>query len=410
MRRSQFFLSSRREQSSTGEQTSQNAPQEALRSEQRTLNEQRALTDQSAPTEQRTLNEQRAPTEQRILTEHPNLNESSLTASNENAWIVGSTHSDGRVRVDVIDNILEPSNKCAHKITDIIYERLEPVGYNWKSVTNMTQDFYFEEFKKYFVWKPQLSDRVLRDAWLKSARIRYADICCSARRAWEKDGKRKNKIGEDVWMSWIQYWNSPLFQSKSEIQKRNRNSGVDGRPSTHTGGSLSHKKHAIHLAEKLKRKPTAGDVFKYTHSKNHDSKTFIDPKSKQVYDNLEAQLKELSQNVNDSAVAQPIDENKLYFDVVGGKNKKNVVYGIGSSQSIFYGPKKSHDISASRIGSQGNYNEDYEKLQAELQEMKDLVKAVKEQQQAMESRLLMIVEPRSNDDPDLPATDEDSHN
>ncbi|KAK1396369.1 hypothetical protein POM88_006232 [Heracleum sosnowskyi] len=120
----------------------------------------------------------------------------------------------------------------------------------------------------------------------------------------------------------IQYWNNPLFQSKSEIQKRNRNSGVDGRPSTHMGGSLSHKKHAIHLAEKLKRKPTAGDVFKYTHSKNHDSKTFIDPKSKQVYDNLEAQLKELSQNVNDSEVAQPIDENKLYFDVVGKRTRR----------------------------------------------------------------------------------------
>ncbi|KAK1364534.1 hypothetical protein POM88_040095 [Heracleum sosnowskyi] len=142
---------------------------------------------------------------------------------------------------------------------------------------------------------------------------------------------------------------------------------------------------------------------------NHDSKTFIDPKSKQVYDNLEAQLKELSQNVNDSAVEQPIDENKLYFDVVGEKNKKNVVYGIGSSQSIFYGPNKSHDTNASGIGSQGNYNEDYEKLQAELQEMKDLVKAVNEQQ-VMESRLLMMVEPHSNDDPDLPATDEDSHN
>lgn len=97
------------------------------------------------------------------------------------------------------------------------------------------------------MWKPQLSDRVLHNAWLKSLRVRYADICCSARRAWEKDGNWKNKIGEDVWLSWIQYWNSPLFQSKSEIQKINRNSGVDVRPSTHTGGSLSHKKHVIHL-------------------------------------------------------------------------------------------------------------------------------------------------------------------
>lgn len=170
MRRPQLSSSCPREQSIPRGQTSQHTPQKAIvRPEQPTLNEQHTTT------------EQRTPAEQRTSIEHQTLTESSLTPANENAWIVGSTHSDGRLRVDVIDDILEPSNTCAHKITAIIYERLEPTGFNWKTVTNVTQDFYFEEFKKYFVWRPQLSDRVLFDAWLKSARRRYSDICYSAR-------------------------------------------------------------------------------------------------------------------------------------------------------------------------------------------------------------------------------------
>lgn len=42
---------------------------------------------------------------------------------------------------------LEPSNTCSHKITNIIYERLEPNGFNWKAVSEETKAFYFEEFK-----------------------------------------------------------------------------------------------------------------------------------------------------------------------------------------------------------------------------------------------------------------------
>ncbi|KAK1368171.1 hypothetical protein POM88_034263 [Heracleum sosnowskyi] len=190
---------------------------------------------------------------------------------------------DGRMKIDVIGGKLEPSNKCSRKITETIYERLEPSGFNWKSFSDVTKNFYFEEFKKYFVWRSEISEEVVYDAWLNSARLQYSGICCSARRTWEENRTRNNRIGRDVWLSWVQYWNTPSFKEKSEIQKKNRSSGVDGHPSTHTGGSASHKVHAARLEEILKRKPTLGEVYKYTHSKGHDSVTFVDTKSKRTY-------------------------------------------------------------------------------------------------------------------------------
>lgn len=42
---------------------------------------------------------------------------------------------------------LEPSNTCSQKITNIMYERLEPTGFYWKEVSKETKDFYFDEFK-----------------------------------------------------------------------------------------------------------------------------------------------------------------------------------------------------------------------------------------------------------------------
>ncbi|KAL8113481.1 hypothetical protein AgCh_020701 [Apium graveolens] len=75
-----------------------------------------------------------------------NVNESS-THPHGHVWEIGSTHSDGHMHVDVMDKVLEPSNTCSHKITNIMYERLEPTRFNWKAVSKETKDFYFEEFK-----------------------------------------------------------------------------------------------------------------------------------------------------------------------------------------------------------------------------------------------------------------------
>lgn len=45
---------------------------------------------------------------------------------------------------------------------------------------------------------------------------------------------------------------------------------------------------------------------------------------------------EHSHPIDGSSLTQPVDENRLYYDAVGGRNEKNKIYGLGSTQNIFF--------------------------------------------------------------------------
>ncbi|KAK1374060.1 hypothetical protein POM88_030253 [Heracleum sosnowskyi] len=160
---------------------------------------------------------------------------------------------------------LEPSFDISSRNRLIFYERLEPTGYNWKSISEETQNFYFEEFKKYFAWKQ--SDAVIYKGWLANARRKYSEFVSVARSNWERYNRRDNRISLDVYLSWVEFWRTENFQKKSSIQKSNRHSGVDGRPSTHTSGSASHRTVAARAKVQYKREPTADLIFYLTHTK-----------------------------------------------------------------------------------------------------------------------------------------------
>ena len=68
----------------------------------------------------------------------------------------------------------------------------------------------------------------------------------------------------------------------------------------------------------------------------------------------------------------------MYYEVVGGHNKKNIVYGLGSSQDLFYGPGNSSSAVSDYNSSLCNSQEDYEKLQSQMLEMKDQMKKAEE--------------------------------
>ena len=86
-------------------------------------------------------------------------------------------------------------------------------------------------------------------AWLKSAAVRYKDLHSRARQQWESKSGLNNRIGMEVWQSWIEKWETPEFQTKSKTKRKNRRGGaeVGEYPATHTGGSASHRTHASRL-------------------------------------------------------------------------------------------------------------------------------------------------------------------
>ncbi|KAK1370788.1 hypothetical protein POM88_036880 [Heracleum sosnowskyi] len=254
--------------------------------------------------------------------------ESSLITNND-VWEVGTMHTDGRLRIEVIKGLLEPSCKCSHQITNIMHERLEPTGFTWKTVSKDTKEFYFEEFK----------------------------------------------------LSWIEEWKTPECRAKSEKKRQNRRVGVDDGdyPATHTGGSASGRTHTARLAEKWKRNLSPIEVFEHLHTKNHDKVTYIDKKSAAIA-NINTLRVERSKPVDGSSVPQPVDEIMLYYDAIGGRNKRNKVYGIGSSVDIFY---ESNGNTSSHFSSLEPNTQKYQKLETELQEMKEQIKEIDEMKKRM---------------------------
>lgn len=138
---------------------------------------------------------------------------------------------------------------------------------------------------------------------------------------------------------------------------------------------------------------------------------------------MQKEYKNLSEQLI-SEESQAIDKNKLYYQVVGGHNKKNTVYGLGSAQNLFYGPEMSSDPDSHITSSQCTIEEEYHKLQAEMEEMKNSMKeademrtkevdemkekmrqaeemrmkevdAVKDQMKQMQNQLVMIINSRN---------------
>ncbi|XP_074380847.1 uncharacterized protein LOC141721694 [Apium graveolens] len=236
-----------------------------------------------------------------------------------------------------------------------MYERLEPEGYNWKSISEETQSFYFEEFKKYFVWRQ--SDKIIYDGWKDCTRNKYSELVSVARSNWEKYNRRDKRIDKNVYLKWVEYWKILKFQTKCVIQKKNYRSGVDGHPSTHTSGSASHRTVAARYKIQHKREPTADVLFYMTHTRNvrldgdiedngmddEDGENgeefevvWVDKKSQQIYETFLVLCEQQEKS------GELVDRNALFLKAVGGPDEKNRVYGLGSSQSIFYKPKTMH--------------------------------------------------------------------
>nr|GMD40855.1 uncharacterized protein LOC111894883 [Ipomoea batatas] len=206
------------------------------------------------------------------------------TATNGQAGqdVVRQVH--GRLRIDVKGNMLTNSDVCARKITKLFKERTDPNGYTWGQLSVDTVEFYWEEFKKSFDWDDAKTTLVY-NAWEMKAKIRYADYISRLRK-----NPRPVYIPPEIWTKWNEVWNSEEGKKKTELAKKNRRGGVlNGvAQSTHTTGSTPHVK----VAAQLEQVATQREVF--------------------------------------TGTGEQVDDNQLYYDVVGGHDKKRRIYGLGS--------------------------------------------------------------------------------
>ncbi|PWA96724.1 hypothetical protein CTI12_AA036810 [Artemisia annua] len=222
-----------------------------------------------------------------------------------------------RKQLTVVNGFLENSSQCSRVITRIFKERIDDGAFTWRKVQQDTKNFYFEEFKKHYVWEPATKTQV-RKAWESKASERYTDFLRDIRRKMIKP----IFISEDTWAGFVGYWDTPEYKGKQEANSQNRLKG-DG-PSTHTGGSVSYREYAKKLETTLKRPPNPFELFVYTHTKNHDETTFIDKKAKTINDNVLRLREAREANHAEGESSQLVNESALYYEAVGGVKKRNV--------------------------------------------------------------------------------------
>ncbi|KAI3790956.1 hypothetical protein L2E82_04417 [Cichorium intybus] len=298
----------------------------------------------------------------------------------EESDVTISTRADGCLPVTVINKMLMPADKCATIISDSFCERVDPEGYCWAAVSDNIKEFYWDEFKKNCFWEEQDNKKV-RTAWKTKASVAYSQYVFNMRNPKRNKNKKKpTHVSENVWASWWLKWNSDDFKKISDQNKVNRRNGVPDAPArpTHTSGSASHLKIASKLKRSLGYEPAHSEFFLYTHTTNHDGENFINDKDREIHAAYLEKRKELQ------AIGDDVDDNAIFYDVVGGHDKKRRLYGFGSYGKVIPSNKGSNDT---YYTPETNAMKELSEKNAELAQMKELAKAQKEQNEELKEIL-----------------------
>ncbi|XP_039142249.1 uncharacterized protein LOC120279379 [Dioscorea cayenensis subsp. rotundata] len=179
-----------------------------------------------------------------IANNDPNHTISTPTISQASNDPFDAIANGGRLRIVVVNGLLEPSSKCSGVITKVFKQKVDTNGYIWKTISQATKDFYFEEFRKHCVWDSSMEAQV-KVAWVIKASQRYSDFLRDIRNS----EKKPEYMSDDVWRHWKASWDKPEFKMKREKNSNNRRS-IAG-PSSHTGGSISNVEHGKRLYKHL---------------------------------------------------------------------------------------------------------------------------------------------------------------
>nr|KAJ0217737.1 hypothetical protein LSAT_V11C300141060 [Lactuca sativa] len=216
---------------------------------------------------------------------------------------------EGRLRITVQAKELSPSGKSSYIITKTFHDKVDPNGGKWATLSEETKEFYWEEFQKKCYWDVAV-DNSIKAAWEHKAKERYRQYIYDMSNR-NPTHEKPSHIEQQVWNAWNAIWNSEEFKKKSEHNKKNRRKGVVGgkAPPTHNGGSTSHMQIVVDMKEYTGKAPSVYDVFMFTHTKDHDGKTFLDDKAKKVH-SRRTDLELLGEAVDENESIFPIDSSK----------------------------------------------------------------------------------------------------
>ncbi|WCJ40278.1 DNA-binding bromodomain-containing protein [Euphorbia peplus] len=281
----------------------------------------------------------------------------------------------GRTELTLCGDVMLPSDQCSRSIRKIMETKVDVDGAKWKTVSQETKKYYFQEFKKQYFWDEEIDDMVKR-AWKKKTAKRYSDMLSEIR----NKGVRPAFLPMGVWKRWLEVWSDPEYIQMSEQKKLNRRKGGNGpAEGCHTGGSVPHLKHRQVLAEKLGRDPTPHELFVHTHTRKHDGRSFVDKRAEEVNKRVETLREQMTQN------SSTVDESQVFYEATGGKHRSRV-YGLGSEGKDYY------NNSSFKVSSTFSSRNQSAELQKKLQELQEQQHATEERHEERYNLLLETIQ------------------
>ncbi|WVZ17518.1 hypothetical protein V8G54_010500 [Vigna mungo] len=163
-----------------------------------------------------------------------------------------------------------PSRVASQAITRSIKQQFLQPWPTWGAILPDDRKPFWERFK--VQWLPQREVQIQRNFHSKASH-RLSEMFREARIARE----RPYWIGEQIWTSLLEHWNSPQYRAKCAIAQKNRSSERGG--VLHTGGSITIHEHAMRMAAALGRSVHVDEVFHQTHIRKGTTDQFMDKRS-----------------------------------------------------------------------------------------------------------------------------------
>ncbi|XP_021766164.1 uncharacterized protein LOC110730660 [Chenopodium quinoa] len=187
------------------------------------------------------------------------------------------------------------------------------------------QQRWWNAFKHEFSWDPSIAVQVKKGWKSKCSRCitdMLSKICT------EPDYNAQlcpPTIREQM----IQMRSKEDFQEKSKQCSKNR-MGIGNQKIHHRQGSISTEEVRLKLEKKLKRKPTAAELYYECHGDSGGQ--FVNAKAEMVWNEFSsikaANLECESENKK--------TEDELFLEAVGGWNEKGRLFGLGAAADSYY--------------------------------------------------------------------------
>ncbi|KAJ1415044.1 Transposase-associated domain [Sesbania bispinosa] len=212
-----------------------------------------------------------------------------------------------------------------------------------------------------FKWLEQDEDKI-RKCFNSRGSLAYKNAMFKVRKVEDKG----EWIGQDLLDQLRAKWEAEDWQQKSIKNKENR-LAQDGH-NVHSAGSLSTREHAKRMRKEMDKEPTCFELYERFHRPKGKPNEWHNEKQGKIAEMYQSQIVEKQSQSGEGSSQQ--SANSIYLEIVGGINKKERIFGLGSQATTLKNSSTSQSISTdgASSGEVATMKAKIDALTAELQQ------------------------------------------